>query len=178
MRRFLFLAIGLFFLGACGATDTAAISVGDRSITAEELATFSEIGMGTFGQDSNANAAVQFAGIDTELVVNADILRQLGVAWLQNAAAVQLLEERGIVLTDGQRVTVEAQLSQIIGLETQARLLGTETYESFVDLIWLNDVGVALDGAQEELRSLMASAQVSSRLGVFDPDTVTILPPG
>ena len=117
MRRFLLLLVGLLFLSACGATDTAAIRLGDESITEQELVQL-VASIGTLPTDAatpglSLEQAAAAMAIDTEIgssVVDAQALRSIGVTWLQNVAEQRVLADRDIVLTDQARLETEAAL--------------------------------------------------------------------
>lgn len=170
MRRFLILLAGLLFLSACGATDTAAIRLGDQSISEQELAALAELVQGP--------AAIELGGIDSGLVANVAVLRQIGSIWLQNAAERQALEDRDIVLTDQARLETEAFLSQSFPPELLTEMNGGEAYEALITNAWLQGVIANLNGADAEVLGLMSSADISSSLGTFDEETRLIVEAG
>lgn len=170
IRRLILVLASLFILSACGATDTAAISLEDRSISDDELVQLAEV--------ITEPGSLQFAGLNADSIVDATPIRGSGVSWLQFAALEIVLERQGVVMSDDERLQTEAALSAAITPETLTELVGTETYEALVRNQWIVELPEAtLNGLSiDEVIAVMNTADVSSRLGEWDPDALSIVP--
>ena len=181
MRRFLLLLVGLLFLSACGATDTAAIRLGDESITEQELVQL-VASIGTLPTDAatpglSLEQAAAAMAIDTEIgssVVDAQALRSIGVTWLQNVAEQRVLADRDIVLTDQARLETEAALLGFFRPDVLAEINGTEAHEALIRNFWLQGV-IANIADPQPILDLMSSPTIKSNLGEFDPELFAIV---
>lgn len=152
-------------LGACAGADRSVASVGDETISRDELLNYSSV----------------FQQIDLTATHPAPALRAAAQAWIQDAATVQALSSNGIELEDAQRLQAEQLLQQAIEAgEVLPVTPSSAGYEYIVRRAWLLGEPRAGDPAVQDavIQLLLDDVEVSSRLGRWNPATLQIAPIG
>jgi len=155
----------LFVAGGCAGGDRSMASVGDDSVSVEELLNYSSV----------------FQRIELTATHPAPSLRAAAQAWIQDAAVAQALSSNGIELEDAAELEAEQLLQQAIESgEILPVAPATPGYEFMVRRAWLLREERAGDPEVQDtaVALLTDSVDVSSRLGRWDPATLQIAPIG
>ena len=169
LRRTLLLSVLVLVastaVGGCAGADRTVATVGDESISREELLNYSSV----------------FQRIELSSTHPAPSLRAAAQAWIQDSAGVQALAGAGIELDDERRLEAEQLLQQAIQNDEILPVApSTPGYDFMVRRAWLLREDRIADPAVQEaaLDLLTDDVDVSSRLGRWDPVTLQITPLG
>lgn len=152
-------------VGGCAGADRSMASVGDESVSREELLNYSSV----------------FQRIELSSTHPAPSLRAAAQAWIQDSAGVQALASAGVELDDERRLDAEQLLQQAIENDEILPVApSTPGYEYMVRRAWLlREERMADPAVQEAAIALLSDdVEVSSRLGRWDPFTLQITPLG
>jgi len=157
IRRLGLLFISALLLGACAGADRAALSVGEESISREDLV--------------ELYIAVDSQAEETPAVISADGLRGVAGVWLNNAASAIALDESGVAMSEEERAAVDLQISDIFANDLIPEL-NTESaaYEALQRNLWINTkVDFLTVAVTQRSTELMLDADIESRIGVINP---------
>ncbi len=173
-------AAGLVSTG-CGAEQSAALRVGDQSVSQSEL--FEELEFITTNEDfrSALFEGVQLSDMQgtlrtsyTQPFVGAMLDRRL-----RFLLAGEALDANGIEITDADRADIEQQLDEIPGADEMPAGYREDFVEGFARLSVLQSAAGDEAEINSQLREAAQSTEivVNSRFGTWDADNLIIEPP-
>lgn len=169
IRRILALSFAVLVLTGCGATEREALRVGSQTISSDGL--------------TDLVLAVSGGAPDGEApsTLSAQTYREIGGVWLRDAAAVAYLESTGVTISEAESEVIKTQIEDAIaGEQIGAISRQSEGYDALTNNIWISsspgDLGTP--EAQEAMLQLVREADVESRIGSWDNDSLLIVPRG
>ncbi len=164
IRRMFFLLLCTLALAGCGAAQGRdALSVGDRTISEDGL--------------TDLVIAVNGGSPDGEIpaALSAEVYRQIGRTWLNDAASASYLSDKGVTITQAERESIKTQIEDAIVAQQLAPISReSEGYEALTNNIWVSSQRPSLlePDTQETIVDMIRDADVGSRIGVIEFDAL------
>lgn len=186
IRRLGVLVVLVFVLAGCAGAERAAVTVGDRSMSREDLMGFTRL-----DQEISQGAS------EVQSTVDAQRLRSNAQVIIEQYAQLEALEDVGVVATAAEREAAAQRLKSIIDTQRQAAANGevapvsefvagyapsSPGYEFVIDLFSM-ELAIASNPdltpliRTEDVAAYFESASVESRIGIWDPTVGTVLRP-
>ncbi len=173
IRRIVVFLLCTLALAGCGATDTDVLSLGDQSISEEGFVDL-VVALNQGDRDTEIQPLLDVDGVRLNY-------RDLSRTWLSDAAAVEYLSQLGITITEADRENIKPIIEDAIANPDPSQRIGpiarsSEGYEALVQNVWVASHAAELGTpeAREALVALVRDADLSSRIGSIDPETLLI----
>ncbi len=164
IRRLGVLFVLVLALAGCAGAERAAVTVEDSSISRADLIEL-VVALNPGGPD------------EVPATISADVLRDVANTWTRDAAISAALAEQGVVMTEAERVEINAQIEDAFSnaqIGVMAPLSGG--FEALQRNVWVaGKVQELTEESQIRVQELLDDAEVESRLGVVDPETTLIV---
>jgi len=164
IRRLGVLLVLVLAMAGCAGAERSAVTVGDSSISRADLIEL-VVALNPGGPD------------ELPPTISAEVLRDVANTWTRDAAISAALGEKGIVMTEDERVDINLQIESAFSnaqIGVLAPLSGG--FEALQRNVWVASKLEELDEVSSiRVQELLDDADVESRLGAVDPETTLIV---
>ncbi|MFT7473219.1 MAG: hypothetical protein ACI81L_000133 [Verrucomicrobiales bacterium] len=183
IRRLGILLVLVLTLGACAGGEGTSVSIGDRSLSRQDLTDLVVA----------VNGGVPL-GSDQPTTLSAENYRGIATIFIRNAATTHYFASKGVSMTDEERGLLQEQTSDRVGVEGGLGFLAFESpaFNAIVDNAWVSNQPVETffddgppAGLDEQLFSLRLveivsdsglAVDVESRVGLWDAELGEVTP--